>query len=183
MCGYFPCRGMQTFVLGGGCFWCIDAVYRQFEGIKTSVCGYTGGLTLNPTYQQVCSGMTGHVEVVKVEFDETVIPAEVVLDIFFSSHNPTSWDQQGADRGSQYRSALYYSSPEQKQVFQQALERASAWWDQPIVTVLEPLGDFYEAEDYHQNYYARNPYQGYCAAIINPKLAAARKRYGMFLKN
>ncbi|HIY94764.1 MAG TPA: peptide-methionine (S)-S-oxide reductase MsrA [Candidatus Rothia avicola] len=174
---------MQSFVVGGGCFWCIDAVYRQFEGITASISGYTGGHLANPTYREVCSGTTGHVEVVKVEFDETVIPAETVLDIFFTSHNPTSWDRQGADAGPQYRSALYYENEEQKALFEAAIQRASQLWDQPIVTVVEPLGIFYEAEDYHQNYYALNPHQGYCMAVINPKLAKARQHYARFLRS
>ncbi|ORC22159.1 MULTISPECIES: peptide-methionine (S)-S-oxide reductase MsrA [Rothia] len=173
---------MQSFVFGGGCFWCIDAVYRQFDGITASVSGYTGGHTENPTYREVCSGLTGHVEVVKVEFDEAVIPAETVLDIFFTSHDPTSWDRQGADVGSQYRSALYYSDEQQKQLFESAITRAQKLWERPIVTVVEPLGAFYEAESYHQNYYALNPYQGYCMAVINPKLSKARQRYAKFLK-
>lgn len=174
---------MQSFVVGGGCFWCIDAVNRQFEGITASISGYTGGHVENPTYREVCSGTTGHVEVVKVEFDETVIPAETVLDIFFASHDPTSWDRQGADAGPQYRSALYYENEEQKALFEAAIQRASQLWDQPIVTVVEPLGTFYEAEDYHQNYYALNPYQGYCMAVINPKLAKARQHYAKFLRS
>lgn len=173
---------MQSFVLGGGCFWCIDAVYRQFDGITASVSGYTGGHLDNPTYREVCSGTTGHVEVVKVKFDDTVIPPETVLDIFFTSHDPTSWDRQGADVGSQYRSALYYSDEQQKQLFESAIIRAQQLWEHPIVTVVEPLGAFYEAESYHQNYYALNPYQGYCMAVINPKLSKARQRYAKFLK-
>lgn len=172
---------MQSFVLGGGCFWCIDAVYRNIRGVTASVSGYTGGQLPNPTYQQVCSGNSGHVEVVRVEFDETVIDADTVLDIFFSSHDPTSWDRQGADVGSQYRSALYYADEEQKALFTRALERANTVWDQRVVTVLEPLGDFYEAEEYHQNYYARNPFQGYCMAVINPKLTKVRQHYARFL--
>ncbi|MDY3049524.1 MAG: peptide-methionine (S)-S-oxide reductase MsrA [Rothia sp. (in: high G+C Gram-positive bacteria)] len=173
---------MESFVLGGGCFWCIDAVFRQFEGISASICGYTGGQIENPTYRQVCSGASGHVEVVKVEFDPTIIPASTVLDIFFSSHDPTSWDRQGADAGPQYRSALYYQNEEQKALFEAALQRAQGLWDRPLVTVLEPLGTFYEAEAYHQNYYALNPYQGYCQAVINPKLAKTRQDYVSFLK-
>lgn len=173
---------MKSFVVGGGCFWCIDAVFRQFKGITASICGYTGGTSPDPTYREVCSGLTGHVEVVKVEFDETVIPEETVLDIFFASHDPTSWDRQGADAGSQYRSALFYASEEEKNLFQDAVRRAQNLWDSPIVTLVQPLETFYEAEDYHQNYYALNPYQGYCMAVINPKLAAARKSYARFLR-
>lgn len=173
---------MQTIIMGGGCFWCIDAVYRNIKGVTASVSGYTGGNVPNPTYQQVCTGATGHVEVVSVEFDETVIDADTVLDIFFTSHDPTSWDRQGADVGSQYRSALYYTDEAQKELFERAIQRAHTYWDRPIVTVIEPLGDFYEAEEYHQNYYARNPYQGYCMAVINPKLSKVRQRYATFLR-
>lgn len=173
---------MQTIIMGGGCFWCIDAVYRNIKGVTASVSGYTGGHVPNPTYQQVCTGATGHVEVVSVEFDETVIDADTVLDIFFTSHDPTSWDRQGADVGSQYRSALYYTDEAQKELFERAIQRAHTYWDQPIVTVIEPLGDFYEAEEYHQDYYARNPYQGYCMAVINPKLSKVRQRYATFLR-
>lgn len=172
---------MQNLVLGGGCFWCIDAVYRNIKGVTASISGYTGGTDPNPTYQQVCSGTTGHVEVVKVEFDDSIIDADTVLDIFFTSHDPTSWDRQGADVGSQYRSALYYTDEEQKAIFERAIERANQVWDNRVVTVLEPLGTFYEAEEYHQNYYARNPYQGYCMAVINPKLSKVRQRYAKFL--
>lgn len=169
--------------MGGGCFWCIDAVYRNIRGVTTSLCGYTGGDQPNPTYREVCSGTTGHVEVVKVEFDESTIDAATILDIFFSSHDPTSWDRQGADAGSQYRSALYYQDADQKALYEQAIDRAQQAWDQPIVTVVEPLGDFYQAEDYHQNYYALNPYQGYCMAVINPKLTKVRQHYATFLRS
>ncbi len=172
---------MQSFVLGGGCFWCIDAVYRNFQGIQESTCGYTGGHTENPDYRSVCSGTTGHVEVDRVVFDESVIPAETVLDIFFTSHDPTSWDRQGADVGSQYRSALYYENEEQKQLFEAAKERAEKLWGKEIVTVIEPLEKFWEAEDYHQNYYANNPFAGYCQAIINPKISKARQNYSDYL--
>lgn len=173
---------IQSFVLGGGCFWCIDAVFRNFEGITASICGYTGGQMENPDYRSVCSGTTGHVEVVQVDFDDQVIPADTVLDIFFTSHDPTSFDRQGHDVGSQYRSAIFYRDEAQRLFFQAALERVQGYWQAPIVTVLEPLERFWEAEDYHQNYYALNPYQGYCMAVINPKLIKARKDYAKFLK-
>lgn len=173
---------MQSFVVGGGCFWCIDAVYRQIEGVRASTCGYAGGSTPDPDYRSVCSGTTGHYEVVKIDFDETVIDGDTVLDIFFTSHDPTSWDRQGHDSGSQYRSALLYADEDQRQTFERAIERAGQIWDRPIVTVVEPLETFYEAEEYHQDYYARNPFAGYCMAVINPKISAARKRYAQYLR-
>ena len=172
---------VQSFVVGAGCFWCIDAVYRNFRGIISNVVGYTGGDLENPDYMSVCSGQTGHVEVDEVTFDETVIPAEVILDIFFTSHDPTSWDQQGHDVGSQYRSALYYRDEEQKKLFEEAKSRAEEFWSAPIVTVIEPLQKFWKAEEVHQNFYANNPYSGYCMAIVNPKISKARKEYAAYL--
>ena len=130
---------MKSFVVGGGCFWCIDAVFRQFQGVKASVCGYAGGHTQNPDYRSVCSGTTGHHEVVRVDFDESIISEDAILDIFFAAHDATSWDQQGADRGSQYRSVLLYSSDEQKAVFEAAKERAQSFFDAPVVTEIKPL--------------------------------------------
>lgn len=173
---------MRSFVVGGGCFWCIDAVYHHLEGVTASICGYANGVMENPDYRSVCSGTTGHYEVVKVEFDENIIGSDTVLDIFFISHDPTSWDRQGHDVGSQYRSALLYTDYEQRLLFERAVERAAQVWDQPIVTVVEPLETFYEAEDFHQNYYARNPFAGYCMAVINPKISAVRSRYRNFLR-
>ncbi|QRZ62372.1 peptide-methionine (S)-S-oxide reductase MsrA [Rothia sp. ZJ932] len=173
---------MQSLVVGGGCFWCVDAVFRQVEGVTASICGYAGGDTPDPDYRSVCTGLTGHYEVVRLEFDESVIDADTVLDIFFTTHDPTSRDRQGHDAGSQYRSALMYENDEQRELFERAKERAASIWDVPIVTVVEPLKIFYEAEEYHQNYYARNPYTGYCMAVINPKISAARKRYAQYLR-
>lgn len=172
---------MQSFVVGAGCFWCIDAVFRNIRGVQSNVVGYTGGATDNPDYYSVCSGQTGHVEVDKVTFDETVIPADVMLDIFFTSHDPTSWDRQGADVGSQYRSALFYENEEQKQLFEEAKKRAEQVWERPVVTVIEPLGTFWEAEELHQNFYQKNPYAGYCMAIVNPKVSKVRQQYAEYL--
>lgn len=173
---------MKSFVVGGGCFWCIDAVFRQFQGVKASVCGYAGGHTQNPDYRSVCSGTTGHHEVVRVDFDESIIGEDAILDIFFSAHDATSWDQQGADRGSQYRSVLLYSSDEQKATFEAAKERAQSFFDAPVVTEIKPLTEFWEAEAYHQDYYAKNPYQGYCSVVVGPKVAKVRKQYAHLLK-
>lgn len=174
---------MKSFVVGGGCFWCIDAVFRQFQGVKACECGYAGGHTQNPDYRSVCSGTTGHHEVVRVDFDESIISEDAILDIFFSAHDATSWDQQGADRGSQYRSVLLYSSDEQKAVFEAAKERAQSFFDAPVVTEIKPLTEFWEAEGYHQDYYAKNPYQGYCSVVVGPKVAKVRKQYAHLLKD
>ena len=174
---------MKSFVVGGGCFWCIDAVFRQIPGAQESVCGYAGGHTQNPDYRSVCSGTTGHHEVVRIDFDESVIGEDAILDIFFAAHDATSWDQQGADRGSQYRSLLLYSSDEQKAAFEAAKERAQSFFDDPVVTEIKPLTEFWEAEGYHQDYYAKNPYQGYCSVVVGPKVAKVRKQYAHLLKD
>lgn len=173
---------MQSFVMGSGCFWCLDAALRGLRGVEGSVCGYSGGDTPHPDYRSVCSGATGHQEVVKVEFDEAVIPPETIVDVFFSVHDPTSWDRQGADNGSQYRSVLFYENEDQREFFEAAKARAQKLWDQDIVTVIAPLEKFWEAEDYHQNYYALNPGQGYCIAVINPKLSKVRQQYAEYLQ-
>lgn len=173
---------IQSFVLGGGCFWCIDAVYRNFQGVTASICGYSGGTMENPDYRSVCSGTTGHIEVVQVEFDDEVIDADTVLDIFFTSHDPTSFDRQGYDVGPQYRSAMLYRDDAQKQLFEAAIERNQKLYDAPIVTVVQPLEKFWEAEAVHQNYYAQHPFEGYCMAVISPKLSKARQHYARFLR-
>ena len=168
---------MTDVVLAGGCFWCLDAVYRQFRGVEESVCGYTGGDTPDPDYRSVCSGATGHQEALKLSFDPQVIDLDTVLDIFFTSHDPTSWDRQGADTGSQYRSVLFYADEQQREAFERAVARAQQLYPSPIVTEIKPLGVFYEAEEYHQNYYALNPAQGYCAFVVSPKVAQARRNF------
>ena len=172
---------MQKFVLAGGCFWCLDAVYRTLEGVADVVSGYTGGVTRNPDYDSVCSGMTGHAEAVEVVFDETVIPAEVILDVFFSLHDPRQLNRQGHDVGSQYRSAMFYSDASQKDAFQKAIARASEYWDGGLVTTLEPLGTFYRAEEYHQDFFAKNPGQGYCMAVAVPKVNKIRKTFAEYV--
>jgi peptide-methionine (S)-S-oxide reductase len=172
---------MKTFVLGGGCFWCLDAVYQKTRGVSEVVSGYTGGRLANPGYEAVCSGTTGHAEVVAVTFDESVVPEEVILGMFFASHNPTTLNRQGYDVGTQYRSAMFYADDEQKAVFEAAIARAQEDWADPIVTEVVPLPTFYRAEEYHQNYYAKHPEAGYCQVIINPKLAKARKYYAQWL--
>ncbi len=173
---------METFVLAGGCFWCLDAVYRTLEGVQDVVSGYTGGTVPNPTYEEVCTGTTGQAEAVAVTFDPAVIPAEIILDVFFTLHDPRQLNRQGNDVGTQYRSAMFYDGEEQKALFAAALERAGDLWDGGIVTTLEPLGEFYRAEEYHQDFFAKNPGQGYCMAVAVPKVTKVRKAYAKYIK-
>jgi len=173
---------MQTFVLAGGCFWCLDAVYRTLNGVTDVVSGYTGGSTPNPNYESVCTGTTGHAEAVAVTFDPEIIPAEVILDVFFTLHDPRQLNRQGNDIGTQYRSAMYYVDDEQKALFEAALDRAAEYWDGNIVTQLEPLGVWFEAEDYHQDFFAKNPNQGYCMAVAVPKVNKVRASYTQYIK-
>jgi peptide-methionine (S)-S-oxide reductase len=172
---------MQTFVLAGGCFWCLDAVYRTLIGVTDVVSGYTGGTTDYPDYDSVCTGSTGHAEAVKVVFDETVIPASVILDVFFSLHDPRQLNRQGNDVGTQYRSAMFYADEDQKQQFIEAGARATEAWDGELATVLSPLGKWWDAEEYHQNFFARNPNQGYCLAVALPKIIKIRKSYAKYV--
>lgn len=168
---------MTTIVIGGGCFWCLDAVYRRIRGVESVVSGYSGGHDTRPNYANVCTGRTGHAEVVQLSFDETIIPLATVLDVFFVIHNPTTLNQQGADIGTQYRSIMLYTDDTQKLAFTAAIERAQTNWDDPIVTVVLPLEEFYPAEDEHQDYFNKHPEAGYCSVVINPKLIKARAAY------
>ena len=161
---------MKEIILGGGCFWCIEAVMRRVKGVKEAISGYAGGERENPSYQQVCSGATGHAEVVKVIYDENEITLDELLDIFFAIHDPTTLNRQGADVGTQYRSVVYYENEEEKQAIEAAIERAQKVYSDPIVTEVAPKPKFYEAEAYHQNYYDENPMQGYCQVVIKPKV-------------
>ena len=172
---------MHTFVLAGGCFWCLDAVYRTLRGVKDVVSGYTGGGTVFPSYEAVCTGTTGHAEAVAVTFDPEVIADEVILDVFFSLHDPRQLNRQGNDVGTQYRSAMFYADEAQKQQFEAARDRASEYWDGGLVTTLEPLGDWYRAEDYHQDFFAKNPGQGYCLAVALPKVNKIRKSFAEYV--
>jgi peptide-methionine (S)-S-oxide reductase len=172
---------MHTFVLAGGCFWCLDAVYRTLKGVKDVVSGYTGGTTANPDYESVCTGRTGHAEAVEVTFDPEVIPDSVILDVFFSLHDPRQLNRQGNDVGTQYRSAMFYSDDEQKQLFEAAKDRASEYWDGGLVTVISPLETFHRAEEYHQDFFAKNPGQGYCLAVALPKVNKIRKSYSEYI--
>jgi len=172
----------ELATLGGGCFWCLDAVYREIEGVTAVVSGYAGGSQPSPTYEQVCSGRTGHAEVVQVEFDPEVIPYGDILEIFWSIHDPTTKDRQGADVGTQYRSVIFTHDENQAATAHSSRDAIQDAWPRPVVTEIDPLAVFYPAEEYHQNYFARNPYQGYCQAVINPKLQKARKVHAARLR-
>jgi peptide-methionine (S)-S-oxide reductase len=174
---------MTTYVVAGGCFWCLDAVYRRIKGVTKVVSGYTAGAIDHPTYYQVASGETGHAEAVEITFDESIIPSDVVLDLFFLIHNPTTLNRQGADEGTQYRSGMYYASAEQKAAFEAAIERASTHWDEPIVTEIEKLTTFWPAEDEHQDYFQNNPGNGYCSIVIAPKIVKARAAYAKWFQD
>ncbi|MEO5690931.1 MAG: peptide-methionine (S)-S-oxide reductase MsrA [Candidatus Saccharimonadales bacterium] len=168
---------MTTYVLAGGCFWCLDGVYRKVKGVESSACGYAGGSENDAHYSAVSSGNTEHAEAVEVTFDESVVPTDIILDIFFTIHDPTSLNRQGADVGPQYRSAMFYADDEQKQQFDEAVTRAQKNWDKPIVTQVVPLDAFYEAEAEHQDYYAQNPFSGYCSFVISPKVNKTKKNF------
>ncbi|HEY1292611.1 MAG TPA: peptide-methionine (S)-S-oxide reductase MsrA [Chloroflexota bacterium] len=169
----------EIATLGGGCFWCLEAVYNELRGVQSVISGYAGGSVDNPSYEQVCSGRTGHAEVVQITFDPSEISYRDVLEVFFTIHDPTTLNRQGADVGTQYRSIILYSSPEQEATAREVLAetQASGLWHAPIVTQVEPLERFYPAEAYHQNYFERNPYQPYCQIVIAPKVAKARHKY------
>ena len=174
----------EIATLGGGCFWCLEAVFDDLQGVTDVVSGYAGGHVLNPDYKSVCSGRTGHAEVVQVIFDPGVVSFEEVLGVFFGIHDPTTLNRQGADVGTQYRSAIYYHSDAQKATAEAMIAQLNAEhiWSGPIVTEVTPAPVFYPAEDYHQEYFKRNPYQGYCQAVISPKVAKFRKQYSQKLK-
>ena len=161
--------------LGGGCFWCLEAVYQQVKGVHAVESGYSGGQVKNPTYEQVCEGTTGHAEVVRVSFDPDIIAYREILEIFFTIHDPTTLNRQGNDAGTQYRSVIYFQSPQQQAVARQVIAEMANVWDAPIVTELSPAETYYKAEGYHQNYFQQNPLQGYCAFVVAPKVAKFRK--------
>jgi peptide-methionine (S)-S-oxide reductase len=173
---------METAILGGGCFWCIEAVYLEVRGVTHVESGYTGGQQPNPTYEQVCTGGTGHAEVVKLTFDPAVITYRDILEIFFTIHDPTTLNRQGNDVGTQYRSVIYYQSPEQEATARQVMAEMAAVWDAPIVTELAAPQPYFRAEDYHQNYFAQHPLQGYCAFVVEPKVVKFRKMHSSRLK-
>jgi len=169
----------ETATLGGGCFWCLDAAFRQLRGVEKCVSGYAGGKRPNPTYEQVCSGATGHAEVVQITFDPATISYRDLLGVFFTIHDPTTRDRQGGDVGTQYRSVVFHHSREQERAVREViadLEREKVY-DDPIVTEVAPFPGFYAAEGYHQDYFAKNPNQPYCAAVVAPKVSKVRKAY------
>jgi peptide-methionine (S)-S-oxide reductase len=179
-----PNNTTEVATLGGGCFWCLEAVYDQLKGVISVESGYEGGHVKNPAYKAVCTGMTGHAEVVRVTFDPNVVSFRDLLNVFFTIHDPTTLNRQGADVGTQYRSAIFYHSPEQRATAEQVIAEMSAAgvWNKQIVTQVVPTEMFYIAEDYHQEYFARNPNQGYCQMVIAPKVAKFRKHYLQQLK-
>jgi peptide-methionine (S)-S-oxide reductase len=174
----------EIATLAGGCFWCVEAVFEPLEGVEKVVSGYTGGRHPNPSYEAVCTGVTGHAEAVQVTFDPEVLSYRDVLEIFFAFHDPTTLNRQGPDQGTQYRSAIFTHGPEQKLVAEELIAKLNAdkVFPDPIVTEVTPLTTFYAAEEYHQGYYRRNPGQGYCQAMIGPKVAKLRAQYGARLK-
>ena len=174
---------VEQATLGGGCFWCLDAIYRQLRGVESVESGYAGGHTKQPDYESVCQGDTGHAEVVRLQFQPDIISFEQILEIFFAIHDPTTLNRQGHDVGSQYRSVIFFHDEQQRQLAQAVMNRlAAAVFDAPIVTELANLSSYYKAEDYHQDYYANNPAQGYCAFVVGPKVAKFRNRFLELLK-
>ena len=176
---------LEVTTIGGGCFWCIEAAFDEIKGVIKVESGYSGGQTQTPSYEQVCTGSTGHAEVVQVTFDSKVVSFKEILEIFFTTHDPTTLNQQGADVGTQYRSVIFYHTEKQKETAKQVIDEfeATKVWDHPIVTQVEPFKKFYKAEQYHSKYFARHPETGYCRLVIAPKIAKLRKKYREKLKN
>jgi len=176
--------GLETATLAGGCFWCLEAVFREVEGVERVQSGYTGGTKANPTYEQVCSGQTGHAEAVRIIFDHAKIAYRDVLEVFFSVHDPTTLDRQGADVGTQYRSAIFYHNEAQKSAAEQYIKELTETraWKDPIVTEVVPAKEFYPAEEYHDDYFAHHPESGYCQVVIAPKLAKFHKKHAARLR-
>lgn len=174
----------EIAILGGGCFWCLEAVYENLRGVLHVASGYTGGQTPDPSYRDVCSGTTGHAEVVQITFDPSIVSFADILDVFFVVHDSTTLNRQGNDVGTQYRSGIYYHSPEQKAVAEAKIAELTAarLFDSPIVTEVKPADEFFEAEDYHQGYFRAHPEQGYCQFVVSPKVAKFRKRFADRLK-
>ncbi len=176
-------NNIQLATFGGGCFWCTEAIFSEVIGVEKVVSGYSGGNAPGkPTYREVCSGLTGHAEVVQITFDANLISYIELLTIFMTTHDPTTLNKQGADVGTQYRSVIYYHDDEQKKIAEEVIKELASYFEAPIVTEISPLEIFYDAEDYHQDYYKNNTEQGYCNAVISPKLAKFRKLYADRLK-
>jgi peptide-methionine (S)-S-oxide reductase len=175
----------ETAILGGGCFWCLEAVYQQLNGVLGVESGYAGGHAPNPSYSDVCTGTTGHIEVVQVAFDPDVIGYREILDVFFAVHDPTSRDRQGEDVGEQYRSVIFTRTDEQRETAEAAIRElnAAGIWDRPIVTEVRPAAAFYPAEEYHRQYYVRNPEQPYCAYVVSPKVRKFREKFAAKLRS
>jgi len=174
---------LEKATLGGGCFWCTEAVFERVKGVEKIISGYSGGDAPGiPTYREVCSGRTGHAEVIQISFDPEQISYETLLEIFMTSHDPTTLNRQGGDVGTQYRSVIFYHSPAQKEIAEKVIEKFEDSFENPIVTEIQPLKKFFEAEDYHQDYYENNPEQGYCQLVISPKIAKLKKQHADKLK-
>ena len=171
----------MTFYVAGGCFWCLDAAYRVLRGVNSVVSGYAGGHVDSPSYEAVCTGSTGHAEVVAVTFDETVIPADVILDAFFTMHDPRQLNRQGNDVGTQYRSVMFPTDSVQRELFEAARDRANETWGGGVVTTIDDFTEFFPAEDYHQDFFANNPTQGYCLAVAVPKVNKVRAGFAQYL--
>ncbi|HYE39490.1 MAG TPA: peptide-methionine (S)-S-oxide reductase MsrA [Ramlibacter sp.] len=176
-------RTLETAILGGGCFWCTEAVYLDVKGVTKVESGYMGGHTANPTYEQVCSGTSGHAEVVKVEFDPAQISYRDILEIFFTIHDPTTLNRQGNDVGTQYRSVIFTTSPEQEATARQVMGEMAHVWDAPLVTEITPQQTWHRAEDYHQDYFRQHPLQGYCAFVVAPKISKFRQTFANRVKS
>jgi peptide-methionine (S)-S-oxide reductase len=168
---------LEIATLGGGCFWCVEIMYQDLKGVQKVESGYMGGKTDNPTYRDICSGMTGHAEVIQVSFDSSIISFKEILEVFFTVHDPTTLNRQGNDSGTQYRSVIYYHSEAQKIMAKEVMAAAKAIWDDPIVTEISPVSTFYKAEIYHQNYFKDNPNQPYCSIVIAPKVRKFREQF------
>lgn len=177
-----PAGQTEIATLAGGCFWCVEAIYQDLQGVVKVESGYTGGHVDNPTYREICTGTTGHAEAIQVTFDPAVVSFREILEIFFTVHDPTTLNRQGADVGPQYRSAIFYHSPEQKTAAEEVKTAARELWDDPIVTEITAISTFYKAENYHQNYYKDNPNQPYCSIVITPKVTKFREKYRDKLK-
>jgi len=174
---------LEVAILAGGCFWCLEAVFKEIAGVEKVVSGYTGGITVNPTYEQVCTGKTGHAEAVQVNFDPSRISYREILEIFFSIHDPATLNRQGEDVGTQYRSVIFYNSEQQKTIAEDLVAELNTahLWKNPVVTQIVPLHAFYSAEEYHRGYFAQHPGEGYCRAVISPKLKKFRQRWSKHL--
>lgn len=175
---------LEIATIGGGCFWCTEAVFQRINGVEKVVSGYSGGTVPGkPTYREICSGLTGHAEVIQVTFNLEIISYQTILEIFMTTHDPTTLNRQGADVGTQYRSVIFYHNDSQKEIADQVVSDLQSYFSNPIVTEISPLTKFFEAEDYHQNYYNQNKEQGYCSFVISPKIQKLKSQHAQYLKN